>query len=248
MSWLAGITARIGTLPEDRRRRVRRLLRRLRRPVRLGSLGGMQPVSSDWGFDRGTPVDRHYIEAFVGEHRFDITGRVLEVRDSDYTRRFGTGVRQADVLDIDASSPRATIIADLSAADSIPDEQFDCFILTQTLQLIFDTRAAVRHAHRILRPGGILLVTVPVLSRLAPRYGSAQDYWRFTPAACTTLLESTFGAGQVTVRSYGNVTSAIAFLAGAAQEDLRRDQLEALDPRFPVVVGARACKRSTLAT
>jgi SAM-dependent methyltransferase len=243
MTWLAGLASRIGIPPTHRRRWLRRWLRRLRQPLRLGSLGGTRPVSSDWGYDRGAPVDRYYIEAFLAEHRTDITGRVLEVRDSGYTRRYGTGVRQADVLDIDASNPHATIIADLSAADSIPDHQFDCFILTQTLQLIFETRAALAHAHRILRPGGVLLVTVPTVSRLAPRHGSAQDYWRFTPAACEALLERTFGAGQVTVRSYGNVTSAIAFLAGAAEEDLRRGQLEAADPWFPVVVGARACKR-----
>jgi methyltransferase family protein len=244
MTWFASVASRLGALPEDRRRRLLRFLRRVRRPIRLGSLGRMHPVSGNWGFDRGTPVDRCYVEAFLEEHRSDIAGRVLEVRDSGYTRRYGTNVLQADVLDIDASSPRATIIADLSAADSIPDNQFDCFILTQTLQLIFETRAALAHAHRILRPGGVLLVTVPVLSRLAPRYGAVEDYWRFTPAACMALLEGTFGTGQVTVRAYGNVTSAIAFLAGAAQEDLRRDQLETQDPSFPVVVGARARKAS----
>src|SRR5215216_119227 len=63
-----------------------------RRPVRLGSLGRPRPISEQWGYDRGTPVDRWYIERFLQEHRADITGRVLEVKDSGYTDRFGLGV------------------------------------------------------------------------------------------------------------------------------------------------------------
>ncbi|MEJ7787734.1 MAG: hypothetical protein WKF96_23275, partial [Solirubrobacteraceae bacterium] len=71
-----------------------RALRRGRRPVRLGSLGSSEPISSAWGFDRGLPVDRWYIERFLGQHRADVTGRVLEVKDSGYTDRFGHDVTE----------------------------------------------------------------------------------------------------------------------------------------------------------
>jgi len=165
-----------------------------------------------WGFDRGTPVDRYYIERFLSAHRAVIRGRVLEVKDSAYTRRFGAGVVESEVLDIEPSNPSATIVADLSAADSVPGSRFDCFILTQTLQFIYDVRAALGHAHRLLAPGGVLLATVPVVSRLAPSNGLTGEFWRFPPAACRRLFEEVFGAGQITLQSYGNVTSAIAFL------------------------------------
>ena len=233
-----GLVNRVGErIAPERWRRLRMLVRRIRRPARLGSLGRLRPLSNVWGFDRGTPVDRYYIELFLAEHRAEIRGRVLEVKDRGYASRFGSGVDAVEVLDIDPSNRLATIIADLSAAHTIASDQFDCFILTQTLQLIYDTQSAVKHAHRILRPGGVLLATLPTVSRLVPRGGLTGDFWRFTPASCTALFEGVFGVGQVEIRAYGNMTSAIAFLAGAAVEDLRPDQLDARDDYFPVLIG-----------
>jgi SAM-dependent methyltransferase len=192
--------------------------------------------------DRGTPVDRYYIERFVAAHRDDIRGQVLEMHDSRYTDRFGTGVTRRDVLDIDAGNPNATIVADLTAADAVADDSFDCFVLTQTLQFIFDVPAALAQVHRILRPGGVALVTVPAVSRLAPGYGLERDYWRFTPASCAALFGTAFGRGAAEVRGDGNVRSAMAFLAGLAWEELPRAALDAHDDFFPVIVSVRAVK------
>ena len=205
-----------------------------------GALRRMTPLSDDWGYDRGTPVDRYYIERFLSEHRERIGGRVLEVKDSGYTERFGVGVTQADVLDIDRSNPLATFVADLAAADTIPDATFDCFILTQTLQYVYDVRAAVRHAHRILKPRGTLLATVPVTSRVVQELS---DCWRFTPHACETLFGDVFGTDALTVRGYGNVLTSIAFLTGLAHEELTRGELETMDERFPLLVTVAAVKQ-----
>lgn len=215
-------------------------LRRRHRPVLLGSLGSTSPVSSSWGYDRGRPVDRWYIERFLEEHRADITGRVLEVKDSMYTDRYGRAIEERAVLDVDAGNERATHVADLAAADALPSEAFDCFILTQTLQLIFDLAAAIHHAHRVLRPGGVLLATLPVASRVVDP--PLTDFWRFTPLAAAHLLEDGFGAGAVAVEGRGNVLSQIAFLKGLAAEDLSEDELAADDARFPLVVCARAVR------
>src|SRR5262245_14131445 len=119
---------------------IRQRLRRLLRPAWLGTLRRLTPLSDSWGMDRGTPVDRYYIEQFLAEHRADIHGRVLEGRDDHYSTRFGSGVLKQDVLDINPANPQATLVADLAAADAIPANQFDCFVLTQTLQFIYDTR------------------------------------------------------------------------------------------------------------
>ena len=54
--------------------------------------GRTQPLSRHWGFDRGTPVDRWYIERWLAGQARDIRGSVLEVKDSGYTTRFGAGV------------------------------------------------------------------------------------------------------------------------------------------------------------
>ena len=224
-------------------RRLRQRVRRLVRPARLGALRRTQPLSDDFGFDRGTPVDRYYIERFVARHRADVRGRVLEVKEPMYTKQLGTDVQRSDVLDLDASNPRATFVADLAEVDELPADCFNCFILTQTLQLIYRADAAVRHAHRVLRPGGVLLATVPAVSRLAYRPEIAPDYWRFTAAGCSRLFGEAFGPDHVTVRAHGNMLTCIAFLAGMAIEELKRTELETDDPLFPLIVTVRAVKR-----
>jgi SAM-dependent methyltransferase len=217
--------------------------RRLRRPARLGSLRRTTPLSDAWGRDRGTPVDRYYIESFLSQHAGDIRGDVLELLDSGYADRFGRGVSKCDVLDIDRDNPRATVIADLAAADAIAVASYDCFILTQTLQFIYDVRAAVSHAHRILRPGGVVLCTVPSVSRVARRHLES-EHWRFTVASCTRLFGDVFGPGAVEVRSYGNVLACVSFLAGLAAEELSQHELDEDDPFFPLLIAVRAVRDS----
>ncbi len=230
------------SLPERTRAYAGSRLRRRLRPAWLGPLRRTSPLSDRWGLDRGWPVDRYYIERFLDRHRTDIRGHVLEIQDTLYTGRFGHSLERADVLDIDPHNPRATIVADLAAADAIASDSFDCFVLTQTLQLIYDVHGAVRHAHRILRPGGVLLASVPSVSRVVPRDEAAFDYWRFTPDACRRLFGDVFGNDNVSVEGHGNVLVAIAFLAGMAQEELRPRELDTVDVQFPVVVTVRAVK------
>ena len=217
-------------------------LRRLRRPAWLGTMRRTRPLSDHWGRERGTPVDRWYIERFLDEHRGDIRGRVLEVMDAGYTERFGSGVDRADVLDVDAANPRATIVADLAAARDVPANTFDCFVLTQTLQFVYEVEAAVRAAHRLLRPGGVLLATVPCVSRIDRSAGVEGDFWRFTQASCERLFGAVFGPEQVEVRAYGNVLAAVAFLMGMAREELREQELDGGDAYFPVLIAVRAVK------
>jgi SAM-dependent methyltransferase len=220
----------------------RQRLRRLLRPAWLGTLRRITPLSRKWGADRGTPVDRWYIERFLDAHRADIRGRVLEVKDGGYTRRFGRDVSALDVLDIYSANPEATIVADLTAADAVPANSYDCFILTQTLQFIREPRLALQHAHRILRPGGVLLATAPTVSRVIREFDYLQDYWRFTTSACTALFAERFGATALDVRGRGNVLVSIAFLAGLAAEELTARELETDDPDFPLLVTVRAVK------
>ena len=217
--------------------------RRLRRVVRPRSLAlrKTKPLSDRWGADRGTPVDRHYIERFLHENREAIRGNVLEVKHALYTDRFGIDVRERNVLDVDSTNELATHVADLARADSVADDSFDCFILTQTLQYVYDVRGAIAHAHRILRPGGVLLCTVPSVSRMEP--GSLEnEYWRFTAASCARLFEEAFEGGNVVVKTHGNVLASIAFLAGIAAEELGKSKLDENDEYFPLLVTVRAEK------
>ena len=236
--------ASAGPAPADERRQeLRRRLRRLRHPAWLGTLRRTKPLSDHWGFERGTPVDRYYIEQFLAGKSDRIRGRVLEVADSGYTRRFGRDITRRDVLDIDPSNAAATFVADLAAADAVPSDTFDCFILTQTLQYVFDAQAAVRHVHRILRPGGTVLCTVPAVSRICRQYLET-EHWRFTVASASRLFGDAFAGGSVEVRARGNVLTCVAFLVGMAREELSTRELEADDEFFPLVVTVRATKHA----
>ena len=180
---------------------VERLRRRLavsnraaaKRAVAWGDLDRTTPLSSIWGFDRGTPVDRPYIEDFFRAHAADIRGDVLEVGGNEYTREFGREkVRSASVVDINAANPAATVVADLRNANSIPSASFDCFVMPQTAYLIDDIRAVLSECARILRPGGVLLATLPCAIRLEPDTGLDHDFWRVGPAAAEACLRAVF--------------------------------------------------------
>ena len=215
-------------------------------PFRFGDFERTTPLSDRWGVDRGTPADRPFIEQFLARHRSDIYGRVLEVKDSGYTERYGTNVTQRDVLDIDGSNPHATVVADLAAADTIPDDTYDCFICTQTLGLIYDVASALRHAERILKPGGVFLCTLPAAGRLSSEPpGIDGDYWRFTEASTRRLFSECFPLESVAVEPFGNVLSGAGFLYGLAAHELPVEAFSVADPSFPIVYCVRAVKTSS---
>jgi SAM-dependent methyltransferase len=211
--------------------------------VRLGDLDAVTPVSDDFGFDRGTPIDRLYIEQFLQAHAADIAGHALEVGDDAYCRRFGAErITRQHVLDVSADNPAATLVGDLSQPHTLPAAAFDVLVITQTLHLVFDMAGAVAELHRALRPGGVLLLTVPGISRVDRGQWDTGWYWSLTAAAATRLFGAAFGAGNVQVQSHGNVYAATTFLQGLAVEEADRAKLAVHDPCFPVIVAVRARK------
>jgi SAM-dependent methyltransferase len=212
----------------------------------LGDLRRVTPISKKFGLDRGLPIDRYYIERFLQEHRRDIQGRVLEIGDPRYTLKFGgQRVTALEVLDLSLWKPGVTIVGDLTKADHIPSDTFDCIIMTQTLQLIYDVRAALHTSYRILKPGGVLLATFPGISRVAHAFRyleTWEDYWRLTSKASQRLFIELFPPENVTVAALGNVLAAAAFLHGLASEELQPAELEHQDPDYEVLVTVRTVK------
>ena len=103
----------------------------------------------------------------------------MEIADNIYTiKHGGNNVLHSDILHIHEGHPKATIIADLTDAPQIKDNTYDCIILTQTLQYIYEYKKAVETCYRILKPGGVLLVTVPGISQIEK--GEWYKYWCFT--------------------------------------------------------------------
>ncbi|MBK9715244.1 MAG: glycosyltransferase [Kouleothrix sp.] len=212
--------------------------------VRFGSLRRLTPISRASGFDRGQPIDRYYIERFLACQSGAIRGRVLEIGGDAYTRRFGgERVTVSDVLHVDAGNPRATIVADLARADHIPSGLFDCIICTQTLQYIYDAPAAVRALHRILKPGGVILATVPAIGPISRDEWSGSWCWGFTAVSARKLFEEAFAPADLAVEAHGNVLAAVAFLQGLAVAELTPAELDQRDPLYQVLVTVRAVRR-----
>jgi GT2 family glycosyltransferase/SAM-dependent methyltransferase len=211
--------------------------------VGFGDLRRVTPISRDFGYDRGLPVDRYYIEQFLARHRSLIRGRVLEIGDDSYTRKFGgRRVLAADVLHVEEGNEQATYVGDLTCADQIPSDHFDCFILTQTLHLVYDVRAALQTIYRVLKPGGVVLATLPGISQRSRDQWADYWCWGFTRLSAGRLFAEFFPAEEIEVESHGNVLAATAFLQGLAANELSPEELEHQDPQYEMLITVRAVK------
>jgi SAM-dependent methyltransferase len=211
--------------------RVRSLLRGHGLP-RWGNLRRTTPFSSTFGFERGTPIDRHYLQRFLHAHRDRITGDVLEVQTNSYTRRYGRDLRRMDTFDINPMF-HPTYLCDLAhSEDALPSAAFDCVLLPQTLQHLRELDACLAHLVRVVRPGGVILASA---AGLMPLTGDVPDYWRLSPDGWRERLAGAWSGADVTVEGHGNCLTAVAAQLGLALEELTDAELDAHDPRYPVI-------------
>jgi SAM-dependent methyltransferase len=211
--------------------------------MRMGRIANPVPLSDDYGWKRGTPIDRLYIDQFLAAHASDIQGHVLEIGEDYYSRRFGGDrIRSQDVLHVHAGNPAATIVGDIADPSTLPEGRFDCIIMTQTLQLVFNLDAAIGNLRRALRPGGVALLTVSGITPICNDEWRDTFYWMFTPRVLRKLLNAHFDEQKVEVRGFGNLYAATAFLHGAAVQEVSKAKLDlqAAGPEYTVVVAARA--------
>lgn len=211
--------------------------------VNKGDFNRVSPFSKEFGYDRGGPIDRYYIESFLLHHSQAIKGRVLEIGDNFYTTKYGGNkVQKSDVLNIYENS-NATFVGDLSDAPQLPNQAFDCIILTQTLQFIYDYKKAIETCYRILKPNGMLLMTVPGISNID--HDEWKDYWlwSFTKKSIECILTDVFKTDIIKVQSHGNVLTAASFLYGMGVNELTNHQLDYSDPHYQLVITAAVKKQ-----
>ncbi len=204
------------------------------------------------GRQRGTPIVRYYWARFLEKHRSDIRGAALEIGTTATIRQYGgQTVTRADALDLAAHSPDITVAADLTRADHVPADQYDCFINQFTMHLIYDVDAALHHSIRMLKPGGVLLVNFPCVDYYFPNgldMGTGAPvflHWWFTPIQ----VENLFRRAGLTSTDYqmdilGNLFSRIAYQMNLPAEELTRRELEYVDPGHPLLICVRAVKPS----
>jgi hypothetical protein len=202
------------------------------------------PISERFGLERGTPVDRFYIEQFIAGKAHLIVGRVIEIAEKTYTEKYGKKVEIAEILHVDKDDKSATIIADLTDPSSVPESIADTFICTQTLNFIYDTPTAIKSIHKILKTNGKAIITVAGLSQIS-RYDMDKwgDYWRFTDKSLRKMLAETFGNDNVEVEIMGNVYGATMLLQGIAFEEVNIAKLAVKDDNYQVILGAIVTKK-----
>lgn len=204
----------------------------------------LNPISNKFGFDRGKPVDRYYIETFLKDSQRHIKGHCLEIHDNKYTLIYGKNeVTKSDVLDIDTNNKFANIYGDLRKLDNIKDNTYDCLLITHTFGMIDDYESAIKECWRILKPSGTLIATV---SSIGPIYDIENNFWRFTEASIKYIFKKYFNKNSLYIRSYGNIFSAQAFWVGLSTEELNNQELNYNDPRFSVIIAVRATKKNNL--
>ncbi|MHB1688185.1 MAG: methyltransferase domain-containing protein [Ignavibacteriaceae bacterium] len=225
-------------------KQIRIFLKRKLKPVDWFDLRSLQPISRKFGFDRGMPVDRFYIEKFLNENNRYIKGSLLEIADDFYSKKFGSEVEAYNVLHVDSNNKKATIVGDLASPKYLPSNVTDCFICTQTLNFIYDIKTAVDGIKQLLKPDGTALITLAGLSQIS-RYDMDRwgDYWRFTSLSAEKLFSEAFGKKNISIKTYGNVLSAIALLEGLSVGELTKDELEFIDPDYQLIIAVVAQKK-----
>ena len=218
-------------------------IKRIFFPVKWYDLRILNPISRKFGLDRGTPIDRYYIEEFLKKNQLLIKGRCCEISENFYLKKFATKNSFHEVFDYNTSNKNATIVGDLTKIDKLPNDLIDCFILTQTLNFIFDYQSAVAGIHKMLKKGGVALVTVSGISQISKYdYDRWGDYWRFTDKSIKEVFCKVFKKKNIEIKTYGNVLSSTCFLHGISAEELTHDELMHNDINYQITITIKATK------
>lgn len=210
-------------------------------PINWGDFGGLEPKSRNYGMDRGTVINRHYVDGFMVRHAEDIRGHVLEFHEPLYAGSLGNGVTKIDIMD-NRKFAKTTIVYDLTQDPrNAPQEKFDCIIMTMVLNSIFDKDTAMKAIEIMLKHDGVLLFAVPGICQLAR--SSEQwwlERWRFSISSVGEFLKRGFRVTDI--EAFGNLHAAICQLSGIALEETSKDLVDIYDPDYPVAICARAVK------
>lgn len=201
-----------------------------------------KPVSKRFALERGTAIDRIYIEQFLKANKDKIQGTVMEMADLRYTKMFGQDVQQSQILHVNGWG-KGVIQGNLETGEGISENSVDCFICTQTIQFIYDIHSTVRNIYKMLKPGGAALVTAHCLGQISLYdYHNWGEYWRLTDQSMKKIFTDVFDDSNVCVQSRGNMKTAVAYLYGLCAEDLKEEDFEFHDEQYPVIVTVMAKK------
>lgn len=202
------------------------------------------------GRQRGLPIVRYYWGEFLERHRAEIHGHALEIGGTETIRRYGgAALTRADGLDLAHHSPEITVVADLTHADEVAAETYDCFVNQFTMHLIYDVESALFHSLRILKAGGTLLINFPSVEYCFARgldMGTGAPlyvFWQFTPIQVENLLRRIgLTESEFELEVFGNLFARIAYQLNLPADELTRSELDYVDEGHPLLICVRVTK------
>lgn len=155
--------------------------------------------------------NRGYVEDYISKHRGYIkrADKVLEFEGSiAYSEKYNPKVKMAAWSEHKERWKGCDYYFDLTDAGTLPQEKFDCIVLTEVLNCVIDVNLVLENLKRLLTDRGILIITVhgPVLCDsdffgFYSRYGIEQ--------ICKRHFRKVFN-----IEEYGDFNHAVAALLG----------------------------------
>lgn len=201
----------------------------------------LKPLNRTFGFSRGMPIDRYYIEKFMDENKNLIFGDVLEIAENTYTLKYGGDkVRKSYILYVNSDDDiNKDIVGNFETGEGIGEEMMDCIILTQVLPFIYNIQKAVKNIYKMLKEHGTALITVNGISQIS-RYDMDRwgHYWSFTDMSMQRLLETVASKDNIKIQTFGNAKAAAALMYGLAVEDMAEESLDVWDKDYQISICA----------
>jgi SAM-dependent methyltransferase len=152
------------------------LLRLLARSARVGAVGTTnEQQRHSWleGTLRNIPADTRILDAGAGELANKPLCNHLQYVSQDFCEYDGVG-DQAGLHTQSWDTTKIDIVSDIAAIPA-PDASFGAVLCSEVLEHVPDPLAALQEFHRLLSPGGTLILTAPFasLTHFAPYHFSS---------------------------------------------------------------------------
>lgn len=157
---------------------------------------------------------RVLLDRLIADHASYVTGDVLVLGAgmTDYRNVF-PNAKSVVNTDFDVLGPHIDMCLDAHALP-LEAQRYDYVVAIEVFEHLHDPKQACNEIYRVLKKGGVFLITIPFLFRI---HGDPSDYTRFTEHGLATML-SRFANTELS--SYGGRVSVISDLITTASKAL----------------------------
>lgn len=150
----------------------------------------------------------------LGEFLPALAGEVLDVGCGRKPYRHLTRATCYTGVDIDTPATRALAAADVYYDGRhlpFPDASFDAVLCSQVLEHVFTPAEFLREIHRVLRPGGVLLLATPFVW---DEHEQPQDFGRYSSFGLKDLMQQTGFGPEATRKTCADFRAVVQLASG----------------------------------